>query len=77
MNQNNTTIDSFQHEITIDRIACPLHVLQMKKGIKEIKEGDTLKIKSTAYVAPELLAAARQIGSEVSINDKHEIFIVR
>ena len=76
MNQNNK-VDNFQHEITIDRVACPLHVLEMKKGIKQIEQGDTQKIKSTAYVAPELLAAARQIGSEVSINDKNEIFIVR
>jgi len=68
---------NFQHEITIDRVACPLHVLEMNKGIKQVKHGETLKIKSTAYVVPELLAAARQVGSEVTINDNNEIFIVR
>jgi len=69
--------NQFSHEIKIDRVACPLHVLQMKKGISQIKPGETLKINSTSYVAPELLAAARQIGSAVTVNDKNEIFVVK
>ena len=67
--------NNYKHEITIDRIACPLHVLQMKKGMKQIEQGEILKINSSAYVAPELLAAARQIGQTVSINKHNEIFI--
>lgn len=69
--------NNYKHEITIDRIACPLHVLQMRKGMKQIEQGQILKINSSAYVAPELLAAARQIGSNVSINMDNEIFIVK
>jgi len=68
---------TFKHEIRIDRVACPLHVLQMKKGMKQIEAGETLKINSTAYVTPELLAAARQMGSDVTINDQNEIFIIK
>ena len=66
---------SFQHEIEIDKVACPLHVLKMKKGFEAIKEGETLKITSNAYVAPELLAAARQIAAYVEINENDEIFL--
>ena len=72
-----TTSETFNHEIQINKVACPLHVLQMRKGIKEIKVGETLKISSNAYAAPELLAAARQIGSSVEINDNNEIFLVK
>ncbi len=68
---------NISHEIEINRVACPLHVLQMKKGMSSIASEEILKIKSTAYVAPELLAAARQIGSEVEINDQNEIFITK
>ena len=68
--------NSFQNEITVDRVACPLHVLQMKKGMSGIEQGEVLKINSTAYVAPELLAA-RQIGSSVTINENNELFITK
>ena len=67
----------FNHEIEINRVACPLHVLQMKKGMNEIESGEVLKINSTAYVAPELLAAARQIGNDVVINKQNEIYIIK
>ena len=69
--------NNYKHEIIIDRIACPLHVLQMKNGMNKIESGDVLKIKSTAYVAPELLAAARQIGNDVVINEQNEIYIIK
>ena len=67
----------FNHEIQIDKVACPLHVLQMKKGLGEINIGETLKINSSAYVAPELLAAARQLGRDVSINENNEIYMIK
>ena len=70
-------VSQFDHEIEINRVACPLHVLQMKKGMDEIKSGERLKIKSTAYVAPELLAAARQIGNDVEISSQNEIFLIK
>jgi len=68
---------TFNHEISIDRVACPLHVLQMKQGMKQIKAGEVLKINSNDYVMPELLAAARQLGSNVSTTDDNEIFITK
>jgi len=69
---------SFKHEINIDRIACPLHVLQIKQGMKKIQIGESLKINSNDYVMPELLAAARQIGSKVRVsNDNRELFITK
>jgi len=67
----------FNHEIQIDKVACPLHVLQMKKELGAIDSGETLKVNSTAYVALELLAAARQLGRDVSINEYNEIYIIK
>ncbi len=49
----------------------------MKQGMKQIKEGEILKINSNDYVMPELLAAARQLGSNVSTTDDNEIFITK
>lgn len=68
---------NYNHEINIDRIACPLHVLQMKKGMKEIEAGEVLKINSNAYALPELLAAARQIGSDVNVVNNSELYVVK
>ena len=71
-------MSSFSHQITIDRIACPLHILQMKQGMRQIKIGEILKIVSNDYVMPELLSAARQISDEVSVSDaNNEIFITK
>ena len=71
-------MSTFNHEITIDRIACPLHVLKMKQGMKEIQTGETLKIIANAYVMPELLAAARQIGSSSKVSkDNTHIFVTK
>jgi TusA-related sulfurtransferase len=71
-------MSNFNHEITIDRIACPLHVLQMKQGMKNIQTGETLKIIANAYVMPELLAAARQIGSSLEVSkDNTNIFVTK
>ena len=67
--------NSFDQKIIIDRIACPLHVLELKEGMNRIKKGETLKIISNASTVPELVAAARQIGSKVSVNDINEIFV--
>ena len=75
--ENNAIAHSFDQEITINRVACPIHVLQMKKGLKSVSSGETLKINSTAYVMPELLAAARQLSKKVISNDKNELFLVK
>ncbi len=77
MSKTVITNPTASHEISIDRVACPLHVLQMKQGMKQIKEGEILKINSNDYVMPELLAAARQLGSNVSTTDDNEIFITK
>jgi len=65
----------FHHQIKIEKVACPLHVIQMKKGLDQIKGGEILKVSSNDYVAPELLAVARQIASSVEINEDNEIFL--
>lgn len=65
----------FDHEITIDKVACPMHVVKIKKGIEGINKGETLKVISNNYVAPELMAAARQIASDVVLNKDSVLFI--
>ena len=71
-------MSNFTHEINIDRIACPLHVLQIKQGMKKIQTGENLKINSNDYVMPELLAAARQIGSKIHVSaDNNTLFITK
>lgn len=66
----------FDLEINIDQIACPLHVLQMKQGLKQIMSGEVLKITSNSYAMPELLAAARQLGSENSVSDESDVIYI-
>ena len=67
--------NSFDQKIIIDRISCPLHVLELKEGMNRIKKGETLKIISNASTVPELVAVVRQIGSNVTVNDLNEIFV--
>ncbi|HIO91745.1 MAG TPA: hypothetical protein EYG68_02740 [Leucothrix mucor] len=64
-------------EITIDRIACPLHVLELKQGLKAIAEGAVLKVNTTDYVMPELLAAARQIASVAYSAEGDVLFVIK
>lgn len=70
-------INHFDHEITIDKVVCPMHVITIKKGLEEINVGETLKVISNTYVADELMAAARQIGSNVVLNENQELFITK
>lgn len=65
----------FDHEITIEKVACPIHVINMKKGIDNIKAGETLRVISNAYVAEELMAAARQLARNVILDKGSELFI--
>jgi len=71
------TSGSENHEITIERIACPLHVLAIKNGMKQIETGEVLKINTTANVAPELFAAAKQLGQVAEITDQFEIYLLK
>jgi len=67
----------FEKEITINRIACPLHVIELKQGLKEIAEGAVLKVNTTNYVMPELLAAARQLASVAYNGDDGVLFVIK
>jgi len=67
----------FAKEITINRIACPLHVLELKQGLKDIAEGSVLKVNTTDYVLPELLAAARQVASVAYRGDDGVLFVIK
>jgi TusA-related sulfurtransferase len=69
-------MSNFKHEINIDRIACPLHVLQIKQGMKKIQAGENLKINSNDFVMPELLAAARQIGSKTHVSSDNNTLLI-
>ncbi len=71
-------MSNFIHEINIDRIACPLHVLQIKQGMKKIQTDENLKVNSNNYAMPELLAPARQIGNEIHVlADNNTLFITK
>ncbi len=73
-----TTIKTkFEKEISIERIACPLHVLELKKELKAIATGAILKVNSNKQVMPELLAAARQIASTAYSDDNHVLFVTK
>ncbi len=78
---NNETIatikSEFAKEISIERIACPLHVLELKQGLKAIESGSVLKVKSNEQVIPELLAAARQIASAAYSDENHILFVTK
>ena len=74
-----TPIDEtkFEKEITIDRVACPLHVLELKQGLQDIAEGSVLKVNTTDYVMPELLAAARQLASVAYSAEDDVLFVIK
>jgi len=71
------TFENANHEITIERIACPLHVIAIKNGMKQIDTGEILKINTTESVAPELFAAAKQLGKAAKITDQFEIYLLK
>ena len=74
-----TPIDEtkYEKEITIDRIACPLHVLELKQGLKQVAKGSVLKVNTTEHVMSELLAAARQIASEAYCGESNVLFVIK
>jgi TusA-related sulfurtransferase len=78
---NSSTIEvintTFDKEISIERIACPLHVLELKQGLKAIESGSVLKVNSNEHVIPELLAAARQIASSAYSDENHILFVTK
>jgi TusA-related sulfurtransferase len=51
--------------VRIDRVTCPLHVLQLKNGLKKIDVCETLRvIPGSAAVVTELVAACHSLGHE-------------
>ncbi|MCK5902979.1 MAG: hypothetical protein KAG28_07500 [Cocleimonas sp.] len=65
------------NEISIGRIACPLHVLELKEGLEGIQYGEVLRVNSNTRVISELVAAARQLASEVAVDGQSTLFITK
>jgi len=68
---------NFSHEITIDRIACPLHIIALKQGVDEIKHSQVLKVKTGGInVSKELISACSAMGYGVnSIEENNSIVL--
>lgn len=65
-------------EITIEKIACPLHILTLKKGLDVIEKGQTLKVcTGGAHVSGELMAACQTMGHVVEgvADDDRVLFV--
>ena len=65
----------------IDRVACPLHILELKKNLNEIAPSETLKvIPGNPAVASELIAACHSLGHEIKMfdnNESMELYVTR
>ncbi len=60
-------------QISIDKIACPLHVLALKKGLADIGDNEVLKVITGGHsVSNELAAACHSLGHEVSTANEDE-----
>ncbi len=61
----------FQQQIRIDRVACPLHVLQLKKGLSRVASGEVLKVApGQPAVIRELLSACEALGHQARLVDE-------
>jgi len=59
-------MSEFSKAINIVKIACPLHVLALKKGLEEIGDNEILKVTTGGIsVSNELAAACHSLGHEV------------
>lgn len=66
------------HRIHIDRIACPLHVLALKKGLAKVAAGELLKVTTGgASVSHELVAACHSLGCPVEIQQDTLLLVRR
>ena len=64
----NTTDKKFHTQISINQVACPLHILQLKKGLKTIKKAEILKvIPRQVAVINELKFACHALGHSVEV----------
>ena len=63
----------YNEEISIDRIACPLHVIALKKGLDEINDFEVLKVTTGGKnVGQELSSACLAMGHEVDTIEEEE-----
>ncbi len=69
----------YDKEIIIERVACPLHILQLKKALKQIEQQEILRvIPGQPAVVNEVLAACKAFGHEVEVkteNNRQTLFI--
>lgn len=65
----------------IERVACPLHIIELTKNLKKIEVSETLKIVVGGQaVESELLSACHSLGHKTIIieNEGHkELFVTR
>ena len=70
---------NYDKEINIERVVFPLHILQLKKGLKQIEQKEILRvILGQPAVVNEVLAACKALGHEVEIkteNNHQTLFI--
>ena len=68
---------NFSDEITIDKIACPLHIIALKQGLDEIKHNQVLKVTTGGInVSNELTSACSAMGHVVnSIEENNSIVL--
>ncbi len=75
----NTTDKKFHKQISINQVAYPLHILQLKKGLKTIKQAEILKVTpGQVAVIKELKSACHALGHSVEViteNNQELLFI--
>jgi len=75
----NTKDKKFHKQISINQVACPLHILQLKKGLKTINREEILKvIPGQVAVINELKSACHALGHSVEVvteNNQELLFI--
>jgi len=55
-------------EIKIMRVACPLHILQLRMGLREIDENEVLQVEiGQIAVKNDLVSACRSLGHPVEV----------
>ncbi len=56
------------HSVRIERVACPLHVLQLKNGLRRVGPGETLEVEIGQTAAlNDLLAASHALGHATEV----------
>ena len=76
-----TNEKDFHKQISINQVACPLHILQLKKGLKTIKKNEILKVvPGQAAVITELKSACHALVHSVEViteKNKELLFITK